>query len=118
MSETDNPTIFGKILRGEIPADIVYEDTHCLAFRDVNPVAPEHILVIPKRHIPTLSKATREERTLLGHLLIVASELAEKLGFAEDGYRIVINNGERASQSVFHLHVHLLGGRDFTWPPG
>ena len=118
MSDPDNPTVFGKILRGEIPADVLHEDTHCLAFRDANPVAPHHILVIPKRHIPTLAKASEEDRTLLGHLLVVARTIAEKEGFAEDGYRVVINNGERASQSVFHLHVHLLGGRDFSWPPG
>ncbi|MFQ5506013.1 MAG: histidine triad nucleotide-binding protein [Planctomycetota bacterium] len=114
----DNPTIFGRILRREIPADIVHEDVHCLAFRDVNPVAPEHILVIPKRHITGLAQAGEEERTLLGHLLVVAARLARELGVEEDGYRVVINSGERAGQTVSHLHLHLLAGRDLSWPPG
>jgi len=117
-SEEQNPTIFGKILRREIPAEIVHEDVHCLPFRDIEPAAPEHILVIPKRRIEKLSDSTEEHRTLLGHLLFVASDIARKQGLAEDGYRIVINNGERACQSVFHLHLHILGGRDFQWPPG
>ena len=118
MTEPANPTIFGKILRREIKADVVHEDVHCLAFRDINPQAPLHVLLIPTRHIPQLSKAKEEERTLLGHLLWAAAEVARKLGFGEGGYRIVINDGERAGQSVFHLHLHLLAGRSFAWPPG
>ena len=81
-------------------------------------MAPQHILIIPKRPIPMLAKAGEEERTLLGHLLFTAAEIARSLGFEEDGYRVVINNGERANQTVFHLHLHLMAGRDFSWPPG
>ncbi len=121
MDQSDyesNPTIFGKILRREIPADILYEDIHCLAFRDIDPKAPQHILLIPKRLIPKLSDASEEQRTLLGHLLFVAGEIARKEGFAEEGFRVVINNGEQAGQLVPHLHLHLLAGRAFAWPPG
>lgn len=113
----NNDTIFGKILRGEIPADVVHEDEHCLAFRDIDPQAPVHIVIIPKRHIAKLSDADIEDRVLLGHLLHVASKIAESEGL-EGQFRININNGEKAGQLVFHLHVHLLGGRDFGWPPG
>jgi len=115
---SDNDTIFGKILRGEIPATVVHEDEHCLAFRDIEPQAPVHVIIIPKRHIAKLSDADVEDRTLLGHLLVIASQIAQKEGLSEDGFRININNGARAGQLVFHLHVHLLGGRDFAWPPG
>ena len=118
MSDTENPTIFGKILRGEIPADVVWDDIHCLAFRDIAPKAPHHILVIPKRHIPQLSKAREEDRTLLGHLLFVAGEIARQEGFAEDGFRVAINDGKGGGQEVFHLHLHILAGRDLDWPPG
>ena len=119
MSESyDNDNIFAKILRKEIPADVVHEDDDCLAFRDVAPQAPVHILVIPKRPIAKLSDATAEDRAVLGHLLWVAGEVARKEGFAEDGFRTIINNGAKANQTVFHLHVHVLGGRDFRWPPG
>lgn len=111
-------TIFTKIIDREIPADIVYEDDLCLAFRDINPAAPVHILVIPKRAIPKLAEATGEDHAILGHLLIKASEIARTEGLEEGGYRVVINNGEGAGQTVFHLHLHLLGGRPFTWPPG
>ncbi len=114
----DNDTLFGKILRGEIPADVVYEDEHCLAFRDIDPQAPVHVLIIPKKYIPRLSEADIEDRTILGHLLVIASQIARKEGLAEDGFRININDGVQAGQSVFHLHVHLLGGREFSWPPG
>ena len=118
MSESENPTIFGKILRGEIPAEVVWEDIHCLAFHDIQAQAPQHILIIPKRHIPQLSKARQEDRTLLGHLIFVAGEIARQEGFADDGFRVVINDGKGGGQEVFHLHVHLLAGRSFTWPPG
>jgi len=114
----DNETIFGKILRREVPADIVHEDEYCLAFRDIDPQAPVHILVIPKRHIEKLDDTDEGDRTLLGHLLHVASRIAEKEGLSEAGFRIAINNGKSAGQLVSHLHVHLLGGRIFSWPPG
>jgi histidine triad (HIT) family protein len=112
---TDN--IFKKIADKQIPAQIVYEDDHCVAFRDINPQAPVHVLLIPRKVIPTHADVTPEDRELLGHLHLVAAQLAEKLGIG-DGYRLVINCKERAGQTVPHLHMHLLGGRDLTWPPG
>ena len=111
------PTIFSKIIDREIPADIVYEDELSLAFRDVNAKAPMHILVIPKKPIVQLSEAESTDAPLLGHLLKVASQVAAQEGYAE-AFRLVINNGAAAGQTVFHLHLHLLGGRDFMWPPG
>ncbi len=110
-------TIFGKIIKREIPADIVYEDEQCLAFRDVNPQAPMHILVIPKQEIPKVADASQDDKQLLGHLLTTAAEIANKEGYG-DGFRLVINNGEKAGQTVFHMHVHILGGRPMSWPPG
>ena len=110
-------TIFQKIIDRQIPADIVYEDEQSLAFRDIHPQAPTHVLVIPKRRIPSLAEATAEDTALLGHLLLVASKLANQLGLT-NGYRAVINSGPDGGQSVDHLHVHLLGGRQLTWPPG
>jgi histidine triad (HIT) family protein len=110
-------TLFSKIIDREIPADIVYEDDLCLAFRDINPQAPVHILIIPKQPIPMLTDATEDDRLLLGHLLLTAHRIAVQEGIA-GAYRLNINNGAGAGQSVFHLHVHLLGGRSFTWPPG
>lgn len=109
-------TIFSKIIRREIPADILYEDEHCLAFRDVSPQAPVHVLVIPKEPIESLATASAESATLLGHLLLKAAHVArqEKL----EGWRTVINTGAEAGQTVFHLHVHVIGGRPLTWPPG
>lgn len=103
-------TVFSKIIRREIPADIVYEDDLCLAFRDVTPQAPTHILVIPKKPIAKLSEVQAEDKALLGHLLFAVSEIArqEKV---DDGYRVVINTGEEGGQTVFHLHLHLIGGR-------
>lgn len=109
-------TIFSKIIDREIPADIIHEDEHSLAFRDINPQAPVHFLVIPKKPIPKLSDATEEDRSLLGHLLLVANRLAAQEGLAD--FRLNVNNGAGASQTVFHLHVHVLGGRPFSWPPG
>ena len=111
-------TIFGKIIRKEIPADIVYEDDLVLAFHDIAPQAPTHILVIPKQPIPKLSEAKAEDAVLLGHLMLKAKDVAAAAGLAEDGYRLVMNNGASAGQTVFHLHMHILGGRPFTWPPG
>jgi histidine triad (HIT) family protein len=110
-------TIFKKIIDKQIPADIVHEDESCLAFRDVNPQAPTHVLVIPKKEIARVSDAGTEDAELLGHLLLVAGKLAAQLGL-KDGFRLVINNGPQAGQSVDHLHVHILGGRAMTWPPG
>lgn len=110
-------TLFTKIIKREIPADIVYEDDLCLAFRDINPQAPVHILIIPKQPIPALTDATEDDRPLLGHLLLTANRIAGQEGIS-DAYRLNINNGAGAGQTVFHLHVHLLGGRSFTWPPG
>ena len=110
-------TLFGKIIRREIPADIVYEDEQCLAFRDVNPQAPTHVLLIPKKEIDMLASAKPEEQALLGHLMLVAGKIANQLGIG-DAFRLVVNNGAGAGQSVFHLHVHILGGRKLRWPPG
>ena len=110
-------TIFGKIIRREIPADIVYEDDQCLAFRDVNPQAPTHVLVIPKKEIPRLIDAQPDDEALLGRLVLAANRVARQLG-VEEAYRLVVNNGAAAGQSVFHLHLHLLAGRPFRWPPG
>jgi histidine triad (HIT) family protein len=110
-------TIFSKIIRREIPADIVYEDDLCMAFRDVNPQAPTHVLIIPKKEIPRLADATSEDRALLGHLMLAAGIVARQLGVA-DAFRLAINNGAEAGQSVFHLHLHILAGRPFHWPPG
>ncbi len=110
-------TLFSKIIDGEIPADIVYEDELCLAFRDINPQAPIHVLVIPRQPITRLTDAGEDDQALLGHLLLKAAEIAEQQGCG-DAFRLVINNGAAAGQSVFHLHVHILGGRAFAWPPG
>ena len=110
-------TIFGRIIRGEIPARIEHDDDLCLAFHDVAPQAPTHVLVIPKQPIPSLAEADDEDELLLGHLVLVASRLARKLGLG-DGYRLVVNCGRNGGQSVDHLHVHLLGGRALGWPPG
>ena len=110
-------TIFSKIINREIPAHIVYEDELCLAFRDLNPQAPVHILVIPKKPVPTVTDATSADRELLGHLLVIAGRIAKDEGHG-DAFRLVINNGEKSGQTVFHLHVHLLAGRYFGWPPG
>jgi histidine triad (HIT) family protein len=110
-------TIFGKIIRREIPAEIVYEDDLALAFKDVNPQAPTHILVIPKKPIPRLSDASPEDTALMGHLLMIVKKVAQQANLT-NGYRVVINNGEDAGQSVDHLHFHILGDRSLSWPPG
>jgi histidine triad (HIT) family protein len=112
-------TIFSKIIRREIPAKIAFESENVLAFHDVNPQAPIHILVIPKKPLSDIASAGAEDRELLGELLLVAGNLAKELNLGkEGGFRLVINNGAAAGQTVFHLHVHLLGGRVFNWPPG
>lgn len=110
-------TIFGKIIRREIPADIVYEDDLALAFKDVTPQAPTHILVIPKKPIPRLSESQSEDTELMGHLLMTVKKVAEQANL-RNGYRVVINNGADAGQSVDHLHLHILGDRPMKWPPG
>jgi len=111
-------TLFGKIIRREIPAQIVHETENVLAFRDINPVAPVHILIIPKKPIRNIAAATAEDRQLLGELMLEAAEVARREGLEEGGYRIVTNNGADAGQTVFHLHLHIIGGRPFAWPPG
>jgi histidine triad (HIT) family protein len=111
-------TLFEKIVAREIPASIVYEDDLVLAFHDIKPQAPVHVLVIPKKPIPRISEAKPEDHKVLGHLLIKAAEVAEKLGIAKSGYRLVFNNGPAAGEAVPHLHCHLLGGRHMSWPPG
>lgn len=109
--------IFQRIIDREVPADIVFEDDQCLAFRDINPQAPTHVLVIPKKPLGSLSDASAADAALLGHLLLVCSQLASRLGLG-GGYRVVTNCGPDAGQSVPHLHLHLLGGRPMRWPPG
>lgn len=116
MSETTE-TIFSKIIRREIPADIVYEDDLAIAFKDVHPQAPVHILVIPKQPIKSLADVTSGDRDLVGHLLLTAQQVALKAGL-NNGYRLVINTGDDGGQTVSHIHLHILGGRQMTWPPG
>jgi len=110
--------LFCKIRDGKIPAKIVYRDELCLGFEDINPQAPMHVLLIPLRHIPTLNDAIAEDREKVGHLFWVAAKLAKERGYADAGYRAVINCNRDACQSVFHIHLHVLGGRQFGWPPG
>ncbi|MDI4637034.1 MULTISPECIES: histidine triad nucleotide-binding protein [Halomonadaceae] len=110
--------LFCKIINREIPADIVYEDDDVLAFNDINPQAPTHQLVIPKRHIPTLNDIAEQDLALIGRLQYTAATLTRQAGFADEGYRVVMNCNERGGQTVYHVHMHLMGGRDFTWPAG
>ena len=111
-------TLFEKIIAREIPADIVYEDDLVLAFNDINPKAPTHVLIIPKKPIPRIAEAEPEDHQVLGHLLLKARVIAGELGLQEKGYRLVLNNGPDAGESVPHLHLHILGGRPMAWPPG
>ncbi|MGL4401439.1 MAG: histidine triad nucleotide-binding protein [Luteolibacter sp.] len=111
-------TLFEKICAKEIPATIVFEDDRCVAFRDISPQAPIHILVIPRKPIPRTSLAGVEDEAVLGHLLLTAAKVARSEGIADTGYRLVINNGPDGGEAVPHLHVHLLGGRQLQWPPG
>lgn len=111
-------TLFEKIRDKEIPATILYEDERCLAFRDISPQAPVHILVIPRKPVPRVGLAEAGDEVLLGHLLLTAAQVARSEGLAENGYRLVINNGPDGGEAVPHLHVHLLGGRQMKWPPG
>jgi histidine triad (HIT) family protein len=111
-------TLFEKIVNREVPAQIIHEDDRCVAIRDINPQAPIHVLVIPKKVIPRLGEATEADEALLGHLLLTAAEVAKREGISENGYRVIVNQGWHAGESVPHLHVHLLGGRQMKWPPG
>lgn len=111
-------TLFEKIVAREIPAAVVYEDDSYLAFRDINPQAPTHVLIVPKKAIPRIAEAQTADATLLGNLLLKAAEVAEKVGLKRGGYRLVINNGADGGETVPHLHCHILGGRHMTWPPG
>ncbi|MDA1274834.1 MAG: histidine triad nucleotide-binding protein [Verrucomicrobia bacterium] len=111
-------TLFEKIIDREIPSEIIYEDEIVLAFRDIKPAAPVHVLIVPKNPVPRIAKATQADQSILGHLLVKAAEVAAELGLKEKGYRLVINNGPDAGESVPHLHCHILGGRPMTWPPG
>jgi len=110
-------TIFQKIIDKELPADIIYEDELALVFKDINPVAPTHLLIIPKKQIEKVSEAEDQDKELLGHLLLVAGKVARDLGI-DEAFRLVVNNGAGAQQTVFHLHIHLIAEREFTWPPG
>ena len=116
MSEQN--CLFCRIVAGEISADIVYQDERCIAFRDTNPQAPVHVLVIPREHMESLDEATQKDEATLGHLLRVAARVANEQEISEGGYRTVINTGAGAGQSIFHLHLHVLGGRQLNWPPG
>lgn len=110
--------LFCKIIAGEIPSKMVYEDEICVAFNDISPQAPTHILVIPREHFASLAEAEKNHQETLGHLLLTAAEIARQSDFADKGYRVVINTNDDGGQTVFHLHVHLLGGRQFIFPPG
>lgn len=116
MTEAD--CIFCKIAAGATAADKVFEDDQAVAFRDLNPQAPTHVLIVPKEHLESLNDVSQSDESALGHLVRLASKVANQLGIAENGFRTVINTGAEAGQSVFHLHVHVLGGRPMTWPPG
>ena len=110
--------LFCKIVAGEIPADIIYESDDAIAFRDINPMAPTHVLVIPRKHISTINDIAIEDEARVGKLFTAAREIAAADGVAEDGYRVAMNCNEAAGQSVFHIHLHVMGGRQFDWPPG
>lgn len=110
--------IFCKIIAGEIPSETIYEDDVCVVFKDLDPQAPVHYLVVPREHIASLDKARNKDQETLGYLLLIAAEIAREEDFAADGYRVVINTNENGGQTVFHLHAHLLGGRQFVFPPG
>ncbi len=110
--------LFCKIIAGEIPSEKVHEDELCVAFNDVSPQAPTHILIIPREHVSSLDDVSTDQKELVGHLMLKAADIAREQGFAENGYRVVINTNEDGGQTVFHLHVHLLGGRQFIFPPG
>jgi len=110
--------LFCRVIKGEIPGELLHQDELCIVLRDINPQAPTHVLVLPREHIESLDDASQRDESLLGHLLRVGARMANDLGHTESGYRTVINTGAGAGQSVFHLHLHVLAGRTFTWPPG
>lgn len=114
----DHNCIFCKIAAKQIPAKLVHEDDMAIAFEDINPQAPTHILIVPKHHVPDIHSMTPADRQMVGHLFLIAQSIAEKQGLDQRGYRMVINNGRDAGQTVFHIHLHLLSGRSFAWPPG
>ena len=116
MAEQD--CIFCRVVAGEVRADVIFQDDRCVAFRDINPQAPVHVLVIPREHIESLDDAGRGDEAVLGHILRVAARVANDEGLTENGFRTIINTGAGAGQSVLHLHLHVLGGRQMTWPPG
>ena len=111
------PTLFTRIIKRELPADIIYEDDICLAFKDIHPVAPIHALLIPKQEIAMLSDVQSDQTAIMGHLMLKVSHVADLLGL-NNAFRVVVNNGAEAGQTVFHLHLHIIGGRDLHWPPG
>jgi len=115
---TNDDCLFCKILAGDIPADVIYESDSAIAFRDINPKAPTHVLIIPRKHIATINDIQTEDQAIVGSLFSAAAEIAVREGFAEEGYRTVMNCNEAAGQTVSHIHLHLLGGRDLGWPPG
>ncbi|NNF00842.1 MAG: histidine triad nucleotide-binding protein [Pyrinomonadaceae bacterium] len=114
----DENCIFCKIISGEIPSELIYKDDVCVAFNDISPQAPTHILVIPREHFASLNEAKDGHKEILGHLMLKTAAIAEEKGIADQGYRVVINTNENGGQTVFHLHIHLLGGRQFIFPPG
>ena len=116
MSEEN--CVFCRIISGEIPGEVVYQDDRCVVIRDTKPQAPTHLLVLPREHLESLDEASQKDEAMLGHLLRIAARVANDAGHANDGYRTVVNTGAGAGQTVFHLHVHVLGGRPMTWPPG
>ena len=111
-------TIFSKIINKEIDADIIHEDDLCIAFKDVNPIAPIHILIIPKKEIRTINDIKKDDRIIIGHLFMIAKKISKKLKIDENGYRLVFNCNEDGGQTVYHIHMHLIAGRKFNWPPG
>lgn len=118
MSNLNEDCVFCKILAGDIPADIVYESDTVCAFRDINPQAPTHAVIIPRQHIATINDIGEDDRTIVGSLFLAAQEIAHQEGVAEQGYRVVMNCNQAAGQTVFHIHLHILGGRSLSWPPG
>ncbi len=115
---TASDCLFCKIIAEEIPAEIVYESADAIAFRDINPQAPTHVLIVPRRHIATINELENSDTDAVGQLFLAARDIARQEGFADDGYRVTMNCNGAAGQTVFHIHLHLLGGRNFTWPPG
>jgi histidine triad (HIT) family protein len=115
---SEQSCLFCRMIAGEVPVDLVHQDESCIVIRDIDPQAPTHVLVVPREHMESLNEASHRDETLLGHLLRVGARIANDEGHAEDGYRTVINTGAGGGQSVFHLHVHVIGGRPMTWPPG